>query len=193
MKNSTLWIAGSVLLVLTIIIVAGAYFFLAQVREPVAVEETPGGTYFPTSGGISGGSSETGTRSLTLATGKQIVVKDFLANGITFEDPANAGSYFLAGKLEYCLEDGTCPDTNTPNFSIMYLEADQSFSISLNEEPLKSSRVSAERYLSAALGIPETIMCDLTYALGTTVSVNEAYGSITNLGFSFCEGAVPLP
>ncbi|MES2931372.1 MAG: hypothetical protein V4682_01585 [Patescibacteria group bacterium] len=193
MKNSTLWIAGSILLVLTVAVIIGAYLFLSQVREPAPSEQAPGGIYFPTSGGVSGGSSETGTRSLALATGKQIVVKDFLANGITYKDLANAGSYFLAGKLEYCLEDGTCPDTNTPNFSILYLEADQSFSVSLNEEPLKDSRVAAERYLMAALGIDEKDMCDLMYALGTTVSVNEAYGSITNLGFSFCEGAIPLP
>lgn len=193
MKNSTLWIAGSVLLVLTLAIVVGAYFFLAEVRQPTSTEETPSATYFPTSGGLSGGSSGTETRSLTLATGERIVVKDFLSNGITFEDPANAGSYFLAGKLEYCLEDGTCPDTNTPNFSILFIEADQSFSISLNEEPLKGSRISAERYLREALGMSEKEMCDLQYSLGTTVSVNEAYGSITNLGFSFCEGAIALP
>lgn len=193
MKNSTLWIAGSVLLFLTAVIGVGAYFFIAGTREPAITEQVPVGIYFPSSGGTSGGDSQGGTRSLTLATGKQIVVKDFLANGVTFADPANIGSYFLAGKLEYCLENGVCPDTKTPNFSIMYLEADQSFSVSLNDEPLKSSRISAERYMMSALGISEEEMCNLTYALGTTVSVNETYGSITNLGFSFCEGAVPLP
>ena len=193
MKNSTLWIAGSVLLILTVVIIVGAYLFFAQVRQPVGPEETVPGTYFPTSGGISGGGSTTQTRSLTLAGGERIVVKDFLANGITFKDPANDGAYYLAGKLEYCLEDGTCPDTKTPDFSILYQEADQSFSISLNDEPLKASRLLAERYLREALGMSEGEMCELRYSLGTTVSVNEAYGSITNLGFSFCEGAVALP
>jgi len=192
MKNSTLWIAGSVLLLLTVVILIAAYFFLVAVREPVASQETPGGVYFPISGGGSG-ASETKTRSLTLATQERIMVKDFLANGVTFRDPANDGTYFLAGKLDYCLENGTCPDTSTPTFSIMYLEADQSFSVSLNDEPLKDVRNAAERYLMTALGISEQEMCALNYALGTTVSVNEAYGSVTNLGFSFCPGAVPLP
>ncbi|MDP2816323.1 MAG: hypothetical protein Q8O19_06565, partial [Rectinemataceae bacterium] len=179
--------------VLTVAIVVGAYFFLAQEREPTSTEQEPGGILFPSSGGLFGEGTKAQTRSLTLATGKRIVVKDFLANGITFEDPANSGSYFLAGKLEYCLEDGTCPDTNTPSFSVLFIETDQSFSISLNEEPLKSSRVSVEQYLMNVLGMSEDGMCDLQYSLGTTVSVNETYGSINNLGFSFCEGAIPLP
>jgi len=192
MKNSTLWIAGSILLVLTVLVVVGAYLFLAQNRVPVT-EEPSGGITFPASGGVSGGGSGTQPLLLTLATGERIPVNNFLANGVTFADPANAGSYYLAGKLEYCLEDGTCPDTNTPKFSILFFEQGQSFSISLNEEPLKESRLAAETYLMNALGISKQEMCSLSYLLGTTVSVNEMYGSITNLEFSFCEGAVPLP
>lgn len=192
MKDSFYWIAGSVLLVLVVVIVIGAYLFLGQ-SQSTNTEEFTGGTYFPVSGGQQGGPVETKMRSQTLATGESIMVNDFLANGITFEDPANKGSYFLAGKLDYCLEDGTCPDTNTPSFSILYLEVGQSFSISLNEEPLSESREKAEQYLMTALGISPQEMCSLPYLLGTTVSVNETYGSITNLKFSFCEGAVRLP
>lgn len=192
MKNSYLWIAGSALLILTLLVIAGAYVFLKQGREPVT-EPTPGGVIFPASGGVTGG--EPGGQSLViaLATGEQVAVNNFLANGVTFEDPANEGAYYLAGNLEYCLEDGTCPTTNTPRFSILFFENGQNFVVSLNEEPLRESRQAAELYLMNALGIPAQQMCDLSYTLGTTVSVNEAYGSITNLGFSFCEGAVPLP
>jgi len=193
MKDSLLWIAGSGLLVLTVTIGVGAYFFLAQNREPGNEQQSPNGTYFPVGGSVSGGPTSEQTRSLALATGETIVVNDFLVNGVTFKDPANEGSYFLAGKLEYCLEDGTCPDTHTPHFSILYMEADQSFTVSLNEEPLRESREAAEQYLMKALGISTQEMCALSYTLGTTVSVNEAYGSITNLGFSFCQGAVRLP
>lgn len=192
MKDSFLWIAGSVLLVLVVMIVVGAYFLLGQ-KQSMNPDEFPDGTYFPVSGGQTGGLSETNTRSLRLATGESIMVNDFLANGVTYKDPANEGSYFLAGKLDYCLEDGSCPDTNTPSFSILYLETDQSFSISLNEEPLSESREKAEQYLMTALGTSPQEMCSLSYVLGTTISVNEAYGSITNLRFSFCEGAVRLP
>lgn len=185
-------IAGAVLLILTALICVGAYLFLEQNRQ-ADIEVPSVSTYFPYSGGVSNGSTKTGTRSLMLATGERMVVNDFLDNGVTFADPANEGSYYLAGNLEYCLDDGTCPDTKTPDFSILYLEADQSFSISLNEEPLRESRSKAEQYLMVALSISAQEMCDLTYTLGTTVSVNEVYGSITNLGFSGCPGAVSLP
>lgn len=184
--------AGSVLLILTVLIIVGAYLFLEQAREPVT-EQPPSGTIFPSSGGLVGGEPGAQTLLLTLATGERIAVDNFLANGVTFEDPANPGAYYLAGNLEYCLEDGTCPNTNTPRFSILYFENGQNFAVSLNEEPLRESRQAAELYLMNALGISPQQMCDLTYTLGTTVSVNETYGSITNLGFSFCEGAVPLP
>ena len=156
-------------------------------------EQPPTGTLFPSSGGLGGGGSGTDTLLLTLATGERIAVNNFLVNGVTFEDPANEGAYYLAGNLEYCLEDGTCPNTNTPRFSILFFENGQNFAVSLNEEPLRESRQAAELYLMNALGISAQQMCDLSYTLGTTVSVNETYGSITNLGFSFCEMAVPLP
>lgn len=192
MKNSILWIAGSILLVLTVLIIVGAYLFLEQSRRPIT-EQPPSGTIFPSSGGLSGGEPGAQTILLTLATGERLAVNNFLANGVTFEDPANDGAYYLAGDLEYCLEDGTCPNTNTPSFSILFFEDGQNFIVSLNEEPLRESRLAAENYLMNVLGISAQQMCDLTYTLGTTVSVNEMYGSITNLGFSFCEGAVPLP
>lgn len=181
---------GTLLILLGV--AALAYTFLRTDTPPAPANPGAGGVYFPGTG--------TGTlgtpgadRQLMLATGEQILVNDFIANGVTFEDPANTGSYYLAGKLDYCLEDGTCPDTKTPEFSILYLEDGQNLIVSLNEEPLRDSRLKAERYLMEALGISRQQMCSLSYTVGTTVSVNEVYGSITNLGFSFCPDAVQLP
>ncbi|MES2668715.1 MAG: hypothetical protein V4644_03445 [Patescibacteria group bacterium] len=192
MKNLQLWIAGFILLVLTVVICIGAYVFLQQGAPEVQDVEQYGGL-FPTSGGSSEDPSGDSGRSISLASGASLVVRDFLNNGSTFRDPLNEGSYYVAGKLEYCLDDGTCPDTGTPEFSILYLEPDQTFLVSLASEPLGESRMKAEAYLKDALGISNEEMCALRYTVGTTVSVNEAYGSITNLGFSFCPDAVRLP
>ena len=188
MKNFALWI-GALLIILGIAMLAFVFLREQKEPEPETVPQNPG-TYFPSTGSSTGGTAQ---RPIMLSTGEQIMANDFINNGVTFEDPVNEGSFYLAGKLDYCLEDGTCPDTRTPEFSILYLEAEQSFIVSLNEEPLRESRGKAEEYLMRALGISQNEMCSLTHTVGTTVSVNEAYGSITDLGFSFCPGATALP
>ena len=177
----------------TLLILGGiavlAFVFLSRPENAPPAEE--GTVTFPSS---SSGVTETErTYPLMLATGERVLVRNFIANGTTFADPANEGSYYVAGSLPYCLEDGSCPDTNTPAFSILYAEEGQSFSVSLNEEPLRESRTAAEAFLAEALGVSPETLCALTYTVGTTVSVSETYGSYTNLGFSFCPDAVRLP
>lgn len=180
-------------IILFVIAIGFAVYLLSQGQPSTDPADGPTGgrPLFPS------GSTNTGTpqdmRTLRLSTGEAVQVNDFVNNGITFKDPANEGSYYLAGELPYCLDDGTCPTTSTPAFSILYLEPDQGFTVSLNQEPLGSSRLQAENYLQQALGISRERMCELTYTVGTTVSVNEVYGSITNLGFSFCPNATKLP
>jgi len=170
-------------------VAAGAYFFLSASPEEVIPDET--NTYFPTTD-IGTGSTES-NRALALADGESIEVSDFIHNGITFEDPANEGMYFLAGEVEYCFEDDTCPRTGVDDFSILFNSQDQSFIVALSEEPLGRVRESAELYLMTALGISQREMCALNYSVGTTVSVNQTYASIDNLRFSFCPGATILP
>lgn len=126
--------------------------------------------------------------------GREIAVRHFIGNGVTIEDPANAGAYFLAGSNGVCLEDGSCPRAGTEEgFNIVYFSDDQAFVVALTEEPLGERRRAAEQYLMQMLGLREPEMCLLRYIVGTTVYVNQVYGSIPNLGFSFCPGATQLP
>jgi hypothetical protein len=125
--------------------------------------------------------------------GGQVATLNFIDNDITVKDPANEGNYYLAGSSGYCFEDGTCPSAGDPGFNIVYFSQEGSFAISLNREPLGEVRRDAEQYLRNMLGISETQMCSLNYYISTTVYVNSRYGSMGNLGFSFCPGAVALP
>jgi hypothetical protein len=143
----------------------------------------------PDLGGAAAGSFE-----ITGRDGRSITVRNFIENSITIEDPSNDGIYYLAGSSGVCLEDGTCPTAGQEQgFSTVYFTNDQSFAIAIKEEPLGEKRLAVERFLMQTLGISEEDMCALRYVIGTSPYVNETYGAIDNLGFSFCPGAVKLP
>ena len=190
MKKHLPLIAGIALLLLVIVALAGAYAYLSFMQEPIPAE-TETAPSFPSSGVSTGYARD--TRSIALASGETIAVNDFIDNGITYADPMNEGAYFLAGSVGYCAGEPGCPDTGTPDFSILYLEADQTFIVNLDAEPLGESRRKAERYLADVLGISATQLCALSYTVGTTYALSPTYGSITNLGFSECPGAIALP
>jgi len=131
---------------------------------------------------------------VTLRDGSLLEVRNFIGNGVTIKDPANEGVYYLAGSSGYCYEDGTCPTAGgEAPYSIVFFSEEGSVVIGLTREPLGEARRRAEEYLMETLGIGEEEMCVLNYYIGTTVHVNETYGSMGNLGFSFCPGAVKLP
>ncbi len=81
--------------------------------------------------------------------------------------------------------------TSTP-FGITFNELDGTFAIGLDAEPLGATRTAAEVYFLSMVGIPEQDACALDVYVGTVARVNEFYAG-RNLGFSFCEGSVPLP
>jgi len=175
-----------------ILIAIGGYIFLRGTQAPAPAQDLS--VSFPSSGSTGTVMNDQLTdRTVESADGTPLLVKDFISNGVTYKDPANDGSYYLAGTLGYCLEDGTCPDTGTPHFSILYLSEGETFIISLDEEPLGTSRLEAEAYLRRTLGITNEQMCSLDYTVGTTVYVNSVFGSMNTLGFSFCPNAVTLP
>ncbi len=118
---------------------------------------------------------------------------DFLHNGVTMPDPANPGRYLIAGSVGYCLPDGTCPSAaSTTDFSISYSTGTSFFNVALLKEPLGPVREEAEAFLEKTLGVPQAELCSLNYYVGTPYYVNQFYSG-TNLGFSFCPGAVALP
>jgi hypothetical protein len=122
-----------------------------------------------------------------------VITRDFIHNGETVTDTVNPGTYQLAGSLEYCLADGTCPSgAATSDFSISYNSKTQFFNVALVNEPLGPVRAAAEKFLTSRLGVSSAQMCRLQYFVGTPNYVNSSYSG-KNLGFSFCPGAVPLP
>lgn len=86
--------------------------------------------------------------------------------------------------------DGTA--TANPPYLITYIDSTQYFNIGLLQEPIGTTRIQVEQYLMSKLGISQGQMCRLQYMLSVPNSVNQSYSG-TNLGFSFCPGAVQLP
>ncbi|HVW82438.1 MAG TPA: hypothetical protein VHC68_00615 [Candidatus Paceibacterota bacterium] len=146
-----------------------------------------------TGGGSTQGASGTPGMALAANGGGTVTVDDFIHNGVTIADPQNAGQYYLAGSLGYCLPDGSCPAAaSSTDFRIVYDDTKQSFTIALLTEPIGRARLEVEQFLESTLGIGENQMCALTYYVGTSYRVNEFYDD-RNLGFSFCPGATALP
>jgi len=145
---------------------------------PVTVGITPTATSTPS------GSQQGGTVETIELRGNNVMVRtlDFTKNPQV--ESNSQGMYALAGGLR--------PAGNTTPFSIVYSSKDQSFVVSLLQEPIGSNRLAAEEALQAQLGIDQAAMCQLNYFVGAPAAVNETYAG-KNLGFSFCPGAADLP
>jgi hypothetical protein len=125
--------------------------------------------------------------------GNIVFVEDFINNGVTMPDAANAGRYMLAGNLDYCLSNPQeCQVTSATNYNVYYESKSMSFVIALTEEPIGQARLDMEQFMLATLGVLEQQLCSLNYYVGVTRYLNEQYSG-KNLGFSFCPGAVILP
>ncbi|MDO8593357.1 MAG: hypothetical protein Q7R59_00440 [bacterium] len=192
-----IWIAG---IFLGAIVVASVWYFLFA---PKAVTQTSWpNAMLPISGSVaptptepsSATSSPTGQRiTLAAQNGGTVIANDFIHNGVTIPDTANAGRYLLAGNFGYCLSDPQkCQAATADNFSVYYNMTTQSFILTLTKEPIGQARLDMEQFMLATLGITEQQMCSLNYLIGVTRYVNEQYAG-KNLGFSFCPGATKLP
>jgi hypothetical protein len=113
-----------------------------------------------------------------------IASKNFLADPKTVADPVNTGYYYLG--------NNTFQDQTDVPYMIEYIASTQYFNIEILQEPLGKTRKDAEQYLLSKLGISESQLCSLDYMLSVPNSVSSLYAG-TNLGFSFCPGAVQLP
>lgn len=175
-----------------LVLVIGVTSFLLLNSKEEDNEPLPG-VQFPTGDPGMGAGAGTPTREVSLQNGDMIATLDFVDNGVTIEDPANAGVYYLAGSSGACTPDGACPVAGeSGDYSIVYYTTDDSFAIGIMDEPIGKIRIEAEQALQKALGISSENMCSLKYTIGTTAYVNETYGG-ENLGFSYCPGAVALP
>ena len=189
MNSMKTYILLTILILLGIAIAVGGYFLLRDSSTP-STNTVP--TTFPISSTTAGTGSAT-TMTVSTSNGNQLSVNDFIHNNVTIADPANADTFYLAGGSGACKADGTCPTAgNTTEYSILYYPDDGSFAIGLAAEPLGEVRKKAEKNLQQKLGIPQSQMCALNYSVMTTTYISQQFGG-TNLGFSFCPGAVALP
>lgn len=139
-----------------------------------------GGTQTPTDGSAPG---QANTTSISGQGGGAMTVNDFKHDPETKADPNNAGQYYLAG--------GLAPAAGVTPYSIFFVDANQSFNITLLQEPIGDIRAQAESELVRRLGISKEQACLLNYYVGVPAGVNEIYAG-RNLGFSFCPGATQL-
>lgn len=190
-----IWILGIFLGVIIIAVLWYAIFAPKQISQT-----TQPNTDFPVSESIIPTSSSSDvssqfTQTMTLSTqnGEVIVTNNFIQNGITIQDKANAGRYLLAGNLGYCLSDPRqCQAGSATNFNIYFESALQSFVIALTEEPVGQARLEMEQFMLTTLGVTQQQMCSLNYYVGVTSYLNPQFAG-KNLGFSFCPGATVLP
>ncbi len=189
MKKILIFIAVLLLLLASILV----YLNLSHKSKPTTPQ---GSVSFPINTQnqdttINQNSNSDQTISVALVNGTT-TTKDFIHNGTTLTDETNPGTYVLAGDLGYCPPEARSCGTGIHDFEIEYDANDQSFTVTLQKEPLSQTRSEAENYLLQVLGVDQNTLCRLNYYVGTTYWVNESYDD-RNLGFSFCPGAVNLP
>lgn len=159
-----------ILIVLAVLILIALGIWL--VRRSAPQNTTPPPVSFP-SGGQQGSASTTSA-------------SDFLTNPGVKADPNNPGYYFVGYTPQSDHQIGEYP------YQITYIAETKYFTISLTQEPIGESRSKAETYLMKLLGATQDQMCALNYGVYVPNDVNTQYSG-TNLGFSFCPGAVQLP
>lgn len=182
--------------IIGVIILAVIGFFVLH-SSPQTTAPQQQSVTFPSSSTVTTSSSTAASGASTMLvgslSGNAIVTSDFIHNGTTIPDTANAGHYLLAGNLGYCVSDPQkCQAGATTDFNVFYDSTNGAFTIALLKEPLGQVRAEMEQFLMQTLGITQEDMCRLNYYVGTTSNVNPRYDS-KNLGFSFCPGATTLP
>ena len=115
-----------------------------------------------------------------------IEMRNFLLDAESFPDPVNDGHFQLGNYI-----DPASPEPTSDLYNIEYISETQFFVVSLQQEPLASSRQAAEQFLLEFLDISESEMCQLGYSVTVPARVSVNYAGI-ELGFSFCSEAVQL-
>lgn len=161
----------------------------ATLSKSVHQDQPPVTNSFPTTTTIDVTPSDD-TLSIAGADGKEIQTRNFLRDTDTAPDPVNKGYYYLGNHMPF---DTITISSSTPKipYTIFYIASTHYFNISLLEEPLADSRLSAEKYLAGHLGIPKEQLCSLQYQVSVPNYVNSQLAG-DSLGFSFCPGATEL-
>ena len=188
--NKSYWIVITIIVSISLVML-GIFVWILFGSSPSVPSSPPNLEHFPEVPPVlpPGGSTATSTGigdnpiSVLAWDGSDITVRDFKNDPDTVVSENNPGYYFIAGGVDIGIDD---------LYDIFYLEKHRSFTIVLLKEPLKETRLQAEQELMRKLGIDWIGMCRLRYHVGVPNDVNPIYSG-TNLGFSFCPGAVVLP
>jgi hypothetical protein len=173
--------------VIVIGVIAVTYWFAGSANTQTATVTIPS---TPQVAFSSTGQYATTTAPVAGVSSGGIKTLDFINDPTTVKDPINPGYYYLGYHVASGVSDPTA--TDNPPYIIAYISATKYFNIALLQEPIGPVRMEAEQYLMMRLGISHGQMCQLDYMVSVPVQVNSQYAG-TNLGFSFCPGAIPLP
>lgn len=168
--------------IILVIALAVWYFFWSV---PAPVQTPPGGDNpfgTPAGSATSTGTSSGDTVTLVTTGGTSVVVPDF-----TKGKPSRS----LGTQQFYALTSNQQTEGVAAQFDIVY-GTDSSISIILLKEPLGQARLAAEVELRKIIPLSDTELCALNVNVGPTYAVNEFYSN-TNVGLSFCPGAITLP
>jgi hypothetical protein len=162
------------ILIISAIVIAGIAFSLVLMLNRGEDTDTPqDAVTFPTDVGDATGSTTAQQQG------------SFLDSPESHEDPNNPGIYFIGYQPN-------SEDASASPYLITFTKETGYFNVAITQEPIGETRRAAEKYLMAFLRLTQERMCSLNYTVYVANSVNTQYSG-TNLGFSFCPGAVQLP
>lgn len=168
-------------------------FFSRSASAPIGQNTQKGSTTstFPSGAGITQTPGGTQQTTITIASSNGVIqTRDFKSDPTTVADPINHGQFYLGYHFSEGRWDTTA--TDNPPYIIDYVDSSQYFIVTLLQEPIRQTRLQAQQYITVHLGITEDQICQLKYTVNVPGWVNANYAG-TNLGFSFCSGAVQLP
>jgi hypothetical protein len=173
-------VVTSVIVILLIII---GVIFVMKAFHPATPVTTGTNPFGQT--GLQGGQT-TGTVANTVKiqtrAGDMLSVPDFTTGHPS--DKESNGTYYDV------TQDSSGNELN-PDFSIVY-GTDSSVSIGLLAEPLSQARLHAEAMLRKLIPLTDAQLCALDVSVMVPASVSDVYAG-TDVGLSFCPGAVKLP
>ncbi len=111
------------------------------------------------------------------------------SNTVNTRDFRNDSDVVAVDEVTYQIDEGVT--NNEVSFQIYFDDIDKSFTVSLLQEPLRSSRINAEQALLKRLDVQKNDLCNMNIIVNTPSFVSEEYSG-NNLGLSFCPGAVAL-
>ena len=175
----------TIVAIITIILLAGLLFLFFMTPDVPTPAPSSGNTLpFP----VATSTSYTPPPGVIVPPGKK-AIQDI--SGSLIVNDFTASSSFHTSNLSNYYDLVPESASTTPDYDIIFVDADQSFQVFLLKNPLGLARRHAEETLLAMLGISQQEACSLTYQVTVAYSINDTYAG-RNFGFSFCPGSEVL-